>query len=139
MFLPNPNNLNHPRFETGTKVFSLTNDENNNPDNATTLGEETFTSSGTLETVQESIVSVRNARVEQRKAFQERNVNRDLGTEIVGSEVISTRVTQGIIGYYDPLAQSFLVEDATGVFLTSCDIFFGNPKARLPLFRRWNE
>ena len=32
LFIPNPNNLNHPRFETGTKLFSLTNDENNNPD-----------------------------------------------------------------------------------------------------------
>ena len=87
LFLPNPNNLNHPRFETGTKVFSLTNDENNNPDNATTLGEEAFTSSGTLETVQENIISIRNARVEQRQQFQERNVNRDLGTEVIGTTV----------------------------------------------------
>ena len=29
-----------------------------------------------------------------------------------------------IIGWYDPLAQSFLVEDDTGIFLTKCDIFF---------------
>ena len=29
-----------------------------------------------------------------------------------------------IIGWYDPLAQSFLVEDDTGVFLTKCDVFF---------------
>ena len=34
------------------------------------------------------------------------------------------KLNLGIIGWYDPLAQSFLVEDATGVFLTSCDIFF---------------
>ena len=124
-YIPNPNNLNHPKFQTGTKVFSLTNDENNNPDNATTLTDETFTSSGTLETVQENIVSVRNARVEERQQFQERNVNRDLGTELVGTETISETVRENVlIGWYDPLAQSFLVEDSTGVFLTSCDVFF---------------
>ena len=27
-------------------------------------------------------------------------------------------------GWYDPLAQSFLVEDDGGIFVTKCDIFF---------------
>ena len=31
-FIPNPNNLNHPRFETGTKTFVLINDEDNDQD-----------------------------------------------------------------------------------------------------------
>ena len=88
-YIPNPNNISFPRFETGSKVLSLTNDPDNNPDNATTIADETFTSAGTLESVQENIVSVRNARVEQRQQFQERNVNRSLGTEVVGSQTIS--------------------------------------------------
>jgi hypothetical protein len=29
-----------------------------------------------------------------------------------------------VVGYYDPLAQSFLVEEETGVFVTKCDVFF---------------
>jgi hypothetical protein len=29
-----------------------------------------------------------------------------------------------VIGWYDPIAQSFLVLESTGVFLTSCDVFF---------------
>jgi len=124
LYLPNPNNLNHPRFETGTKVFTLVNDENNDQDNASTIGEETFTASGTLETVQENIISVRNARVEQKQLFQEQNVNRSLGTQVIESTLISETTREGVIGWYDPLAQSFLVEDTTGVFLTSCDIFF---------------
>ena len=124
-YIPDPNNISFPRFETGTKTFTLTNDIDNNQDNASTIAEETFTASGTLETVQENIISVRNARVELRNEFQSRNVNRDLGTEVVGSRVVSSRTrTQTIISYYDPLAQSFLVEDETGVFLTSCDVFF---------------
>ena len=78
-----------------------------------------------MKTVQENIISIRNARVEQRQQFQERNVNRDLGTEVVGTTVLSETVQNNVIvGWYDPLAQSFLVEDSTGVFLTSCDVFF---------------
>jgi len=124
-FVPNGNNINHPRFECGTKTFTLVNDIDNNQDDATTIAEESFSAEGTLETVQENIVSVRNARVELKNEFQSRNVNRDLGTEVVSSEVIGSRTrTQTIITYYDPLAQSFLVEDETGVFLTSCDVFF---------------
>jgi len=123
-YIPNPNNISFPRFETGSKVLTLTNDPDNDPDNATTLTDETFTSAGTLESVQESIVSVRNARIEQRQQFQRRNTNRSLGTEVVGSEVLNEVRTQEIIGWYDPLAQSFLVEDDGGVFVTKCDVFF---------------
>ena len=42
----------------------MSNDVDNNQDVATTIAEESFTASGTLETVQENIISVRNARVE---------------------------------------------------------------------------
>ena len=124
-YIPDPNNLSFPRFETGIKTFTLTDDIDNNQDAAVTIAEEGFASSGTLETVQENIISVRNARVELKNEFQSRNVNRDLGTEVVESTVVSSQTrTQTIITWYDPLAQSFLVEDNTGCFLTSCDVFF---------------
>ena len=122
-YIPDPNNPNHPKFETGTKTFTLTNDEDNDVDNATTIAEETFTSSGTIETVQENIISLRNARIERRREFQERNVNRDLGTRVTSSRSTSSS-RESVIGWYDPLAQSFLVEDDTGVFITKCDVFF---------------
>ena len=31
-YIPNPNNISFPRFETGTKTFTLTNDPDNNQD-----------------------------------------------------------------------------------------------------------
>jgi len=123
-FIPNPNNINHPRFETGTKTFVLINDDQNNQDLATTIAEETYTAAGTLETVQENIISIRNARVENKQEFQERNVNRSLGTQVVGSTVLSDTRRDVVVGWYDPLAQSFLIEDETGVFVTKCDVFF---------------
>ena len=123
-FIPNPNNTNHPRFEAGTRTFTLTNDEQNDVNLATTVAEESYTASGTLETVQENIISVRNARIEQRQEFQERNVNRSLGTEVVSSSVVGQTSRDVTVGWYDPLAQSFLVEEETGVFVTKCDVFF---------------
>ena len=123
-FIPNPNNINHPRFETGTKTFVLVNDDQNNQDLATTLAEEAYTAAGTLETVQENIISIRNARVENKQEFEARNVNRSLGTQVVGSTVLSDTRREVVVGWYDPLAQSFLIEDETGVFVTKCDVFF---------------
>ena len=93
-FIPDPNNINFPRFECGTKTFTLTNDIDNNQDNATTIAEEAFSASGTLETVQENIISVRNARVELKNEFQSRNVSRDLGTEVVIVELLDQRVLE---------------------------------------------
>ena len=72
--------------------------------------------------MQENIISVRNARIENRQQFQSRNVNRTLGTEVVNSEIVDRRSERVLIGWYDPLAQSFLVEDETGVFITKCDV-----------------
>ena len=123
-FIPNPNNINFPRFETGTKTFTLIDDADNNQDKCNTLTDETYTAAGTLETVQENILSIRNARIEQRHEFQEQIVHSDLGTEVVGSNVVGQDSNRANTGWYDPLAQSFLVEDPGGVFVTKCDIFF---------------
>ena len=123
-FIPNPNSNIHPRFATGTKVLTFTNNSLNNQNVATTISEEAFSASGTLETVQENIISVRNARVENKQQFEEGAIRRTSGTQIVGSRIISSTSTEQVIGWYDPIAQSFLVLESTGVFLTSCDVFF---------------
>ena len=125
LYLPNPNGINHPRFETGTKVFTLVNDEDNDQDLATTIAEESYSAAGTLETVQENIISVRNARVEQKQEFKERAITRTTGMQVVNSRVVSERTRHNVVvGWYDPLAQSFLVDEDEGVFVTSCDVFF---------------
>jgi len=123
-FIPNPNSSVHPRFEAGVKVLTFVNNELNDQNIATTISEESFISSGTLETVQENILSVRNARIEHKQEFEERAITRTSGSELINSRVISQTQRQGIIGWYDPIAQSFLVLDETGVFLTRCDVFF---------------
>jgi hypothetical protein len=123
-YVPNPNSNIHPRFESGTKVLNFTNNNLNNQDLASTIAEEIFSSSGTLETVQENIISVRNARIENKQEFEERSLSRTTGSQVVNSRVIAQTQRQGIIGWYDPLAQSFLVDNEVGIFLTRCDVFF---------------
>ena len=124
-FIPDPNVTTNPRFEAGTRILSFVNSSTNNQETATTIAEEGYISSGTIETVQENIVSVRNARVQNKLEFEEQAVARTTGTQLVNSRVVGTRqVTQTVNYWYDPLAQSFLVDDNTGVYLTKCDIFF---------------
>ncbi len=111
LFIPNPNISNNPRFETGSKTLSLINNASNDRNNATSISDQNFTSTGILETVQEDIVSVRNANVSVEQITDQRT----LTTQINRTLIATGR---------DPLAQSFLVDEPTGIFLTSCDVFF---------------
>jgi hypothetical protein len=125
-FIPNPNLSFTPQFETGSKTFTLIDNDTNDQEDTESLGEEKYTASGTLETVQENIISVRNARVEIKQETQAEAVRRSTGPKLTGSKVIaeSKGKVQAIREWYDPLAQSYQVLDETGCFLTSCDVFF---------------
>ena len=110
LFIPDPNISNNPKFDTGDKVFTLTNSSSNDRNTATSIADQIFASTGALETIQEDIVSTRNASIEVQDVTDQRQVTTEIGRRVVRQR--------------DPLAQSFFVEDATGVFLTSCEAFF---------------
>ena len=126
-FVPDPNNINYPKFETGKKIFKLINDIDNDQNVSTTSAEETYSASGIIEKTQETVISVRNAKIEQTPVFDSEPIEKTIGTEVVssttigGGGIIDERVVRCWI---DPLAQSFLVKDSGGIFLTKCDIFF---------------
>ena len=124
-YIPDANKPTNPRFETGTKVFTLIDNPTNDQNDTETLGEEKYTASGTLETVQETIISVRNAKIEIKQETESEAVRRSTGPKVASSKVIATSTsTQAVREWYDPLAQSYQVLDETGCFLTSCDVFF---------------
>ncbi len=125
-YIPNPNKPNNPSFETGSKTFTLIDNDTNDQEDTESLGEEKYTASGTLETVQENIISVRNARVEIKQETQSEAIRRSTGPKLTGSKTISESKgkVQAVREWYDPLAQSYQVLDETGCFLTSCDVFF---------------
>ena len=127
-FNPDPNCVNHPRFEAGTKTFTLLNNDEMDLDSAVSVAEESFTSTGTLETIQENIVSVRNAHTEIRNLSESRHAEKTTG--MVLAETIHLSQTYHYTAPppprppRDPLAQSFKVQAPFGLFVTQCDVFF---------------
>ena len=125
-YIPNPNSGNHPKFETGTKTFTLIDNTENDQENTDTYGEDTYTAAGTLETVQENIISTRNAIIQTRPTKDERSTRTLTGSSVIKTEAISS--AQAETGrrdfWYDPLAQSFQVTENGGIFITSCDVYF---------------
>lgn len=131
LFVPDPNLPSNPKFRSGQKTITLINNSINNKSTANTISEEKFISSGIIETAQESIVSTRSARISQKKTIQDIETIRTDGSQnitVVSSNSISpvSSNTSNLSGcqWNDPLAQSFLVEDQSGIFITKLDLFF---------------
>ena len=121
--IPDPTVDSNPRWRTGTRVFRLTassTDDRNSQ--IATAGEVDYTARGTLDTVQETIVSTREPRLVRTNVNETRNIART-----------STRTTTTQVGWWDPLAQTFLVDDPGGVFITSLDCFFQSKDANVPI------
>ena len=70
--------------------------------------------------VRENVLAVRNAEVVRDTVNQSRNFN-----------TIRTETRQ--IGWYDPLAQSFIVDEQGGVFITSVDVYFNTKDTNIPV------
>ena len=123
-FISNPNVAGNLKFKTGTRLFRLTDqtDDNRVTGKSDSSAEAEFTSSGLLQTQQETLISVRNARITSEELRQER-------TLVSTSSSTSTR-------FVDPLAQTFLVDEAGlegGVFLSKVDLFFQTKDSEIPV------
>lgn len=142
-FIPNPNVPTNPTFETGTKAFRLTSSKENSQivGVTETSGEENYEARGTLNTIQETIVSVRSAKIESEKLTETKQVSES-------STTTSTSYRGGYYGWpyywryrygrfgwcrWDPLAQSFFVEEENGIFVTKVELFFRTKDAKLPV------
>ena len=119
-YIPESTTSYHPKFETGDKVFSLSSDENNSKELTVSNAEETYYSSGYIQNSE----SVRNNHVVDKREFGENSVDKSTNTEIVGTHIVGRTSQNNIIAWYDPLAQSFAVDDETGIFLTECFVYF---------------
>ena len=121
-FIPNPGNDSNPRWATGTRTFRFTTSDINSkaPGQVDSSADTTYTASGTLRTVRENILAIRNAEIVRDTVSDERTV-------------ITTRTEDRQIGWYDPLAQSFITDEEGGVFLTGIDVFFRTKDANIPI------
>ena len=125
-FIDAPNVAGNVKFKTGTKLFRLTDSSTNSKvvGVSDSNGEAEFTSSGILQTTQETIISVRNARVTSEDQFDARTL-----TSVTETSAQETR-------WCDPLAQTFLIEDSElegGVFLTKIDLYFFTKDEEIPV------
>jgi hypothetical protein len=141
-FVPSPNNPANPIFETGRSSFRLTSSKTNSTIEGivSTAGESIFYSQGDVDTTQETTLSVRNATVRRADLTQRRNIGdtatsntitiTDTNTDTQSTSTTSVRTIPPRI---DPLAQTFLVDDTTGVFITKVDLFFVSKDENIPV------
>ena len=140
-FIPNPNVASNPTFETGTKSFRLTNSDSNSQIDgvATTSGETNYYAQGILQTLQETIVSVRSASISSETLTERENVSETTTTATTSIKDYWGRTIHtyknGKFGYcyWDPLAQSFFVDETNGCFVTKVHLFFKTKDDQLPV------
>ena len=113
LFIPSPKNDSNPRWATGTRSVRFTTSSTNSKASGEvdSSADTTYQATGTLRVVRENILAIRNAEVVRDTVNDTRTVT-------------TTRTSTRQIGWYDPLAQSFLVAEEGGVFLSSVDIYF---------------
>lgn len=91
-FIPDPNVDINPKFEAGTKLFRITSSSTNSqiPGAITTAAEEKYYVEGKINTVQENIIVVRNARVENQTQTESRTASETGQPAVVNSTLIRT-------------------------------------------------
>ena len=114
-------NTDSNRFRTGTREFKLSDDLVDNAANRTSFARKQYVAEGVLTTTQATITSTRNS---------------DVRTEAMNENRTVVETSQRVVsdtGWYDPLAQTFLVDSVGGAFITSVDIFFASKDDNIPV------
>ena len=114
--VPNTDRL---RFKCGNREFRLTTEVDNGLEYKSII-KGIFTANGILQVKQKTIESVRNAIVVQKP------INGSV--EEISSSTSKTKST-----WYEPIAQTFLIQQPGGAFLTKVEIFFATKDANIPV------
>ena len=89
-FIPDPNDITTPKFECGKKVLRLTSSNNNSQiaGSVTTDASSTFDAAGEVETLQSTIISVRNINTHTQRQIETQTTGGDTYTT-TSSSIIS--------------------------------------------------
>jgi hypothetical protein len=121
--IPNTDAL---RFRCGTREFKLV-DVSTADGDFTSRGRANYRAEGILETRQQTVHSVRNA---------------ELVEEQVSENQVIIQTADRIVadtGWWDPLAQTFLIEQKGGCFLSKVDVFFATKDDKIPVMLELRE
>lgn len=119
-FIFNIPNSNKQRFRCGTRELKLV-DVNDADGDFTSRGRANYIASGALETRQRTVHAVRNAQVVEEQVRDNRVIVQ------TNERVVSDT------GWYDPLAQTFLIDSDGGAFLSKVDIYFASKDPSIPV------
>jgi len=130
--------LGHPRlgttvkWRTGVRTFKLTSVNegvlsskvrDQSTSSSESSAEADYTAKGMIQTVQGTVTSTREVKV------QRRSVNDT--SQIIGAT--GTReLRRQVVGWHDPVCQSFMVDQEDGLFVTSVDLFFAKKSSVIP-------
>ena len=120
-FLFNIPNSDSLRFRTGQRQLILS-DSATNDATYTSKGSAQYNAQGVLETKQATYTSTRNGVLVSNQV--------DPQYKVVSQ---STTRTVSDTGWYDPLAQTFMINSKGGAFLTSVDLFFATKDRSVPV------
>ena len=131
LFIPDSTIPTNPKFATGTKTFKLTDSVTNSSIGGQTnsSAEVAWFASGQLDNLQEDVVSIRNARVEK-KDHNDKKVETERRQEF---RVTENTVKEDEVKWIDPLCQSFVTGNGSGVFITSMEVFFKTKSSSIPI------
>lgn len=121
------------QFKTGTRVFCLTDDPNDDA-SATSYATANYVAQGVIQTEQETITSTVTAEVQTTSVSQSQTL---VSSNTSSSTTIQSGTEAGV--YIDPLAQSFLISfidennnTPAGVFISKIDLYFLTSDPTLP-------
>ena len=123
--IPDPKVTTNPEWRVGKRAFRLTTSSTNvlTEGLVYSSAETDYTAKGMIQTVQGSVISTRETLV-QRTTASDTSV-------VIGAT--GTRILRDDTGpWFDPICQSFLVDQKDGIFVTSVNLFFASKSSVLP-------
>ena len=146
--VPDPSSVSNPTFETGRTEFRLTSSSINSrvKGSVSTSAQEIFYSQGDLDNTQEVTLSLRNARVLTDQDLEPER--RELVSESDEISIIqdinivnipppppppADPPAPPVVFRGDPLAQTFYIDDITGIYVSKIDVFFQSKSRDFPV------
>lgn len=114
-----------PKFLTGRRLFSISNDVRNRVGVRSSYADTSYDAVGIIDSDRTSFISVRNGRLANGNVSEDRTRTIELSARRVDRRIVPDPPS-------DPLAQSFFVGETDGAFVTHVDLFFRR-KPALPI------
>jgi hypothetical protein len=129
LHIPDPKVASNPKFTTGQNTIRLTTSRTNANilDPGESSAEAIYSATGYAQNTQEQTLSIKTPQVERKQIGKAEPVTRITQNLEENRIEVQTQTSTSFGGWYDPLAQSFLVERndyQDGIFITGGEVYF---------------